>query len=52
VSLAQVEGFDPYWLVTRHADILEVSRQNDVFHNGDLGVILSSQDELRVREGD
>ena len=47
VSLAQVDGFDPFWLVTRHADILEVSRQNDVFHNGDLGVILSSQDELR-----
>lgn len=47
VARAEAPGFDPFWLITRHADILEVSRQNEVFHNGDLGVILSSQDELR-----
>ena len=25
---AQPEGFDPFWVVTRHADILEVERKN------------------------
>ena len=36
---AQPEGFDPFWVVTRHADILEVERQNDLFHNGDRSPI-------------
>lgn len=33
---AELEGIYPFWLVTKHADILEVSRQNDLFHSGDL----------------
>ena len=28
LDVAQPEGFDPFWVVTRHADILEVERQN------------------------
>jgi len=35
------EEFDPFWMVTKHADILEVSRQNDLFHNGDLQTTLT-----------
>ena len=38
---AEVEDFDPFWVVTKHADILEVSRQNDLFHNGDLQTTLT-----------
>lgn len=30
----EVEGYDPLWLVTKHADILEVERQPELFHNG------------------
>jgi len=33
---AELEGVYPFWLVTRHADILEISRQNDLFHSGDM----------------
>lgn len=35
--LAQVEvpGYDPHWIVSRHADIQAVSRQNDLFHSAD-----------------
>jgi cytochrome P450 len=33
---AEVEGVYPFWAVTRHADILEISRQNDLFHSGDM----------------
>jgi hypothetical protein len=35
LEVAQPEGFDPFWVVTKHADILAVERQNDLFHNGD-----------------
>ena len=35
LNMARVPGVEPMWLVTRHADILEISRQNDLFHNGD-----------------
>ena len=34
LGIAEVEGFDPFWVVTRHADILEISRQNALFLNG------------------
>jgi cytochrome P450 len=48
---AEVEGFDPFWVVTKHADILEVSRQNDLFHNGDRATTLTNQSaDARVRE--
>ncbi len=41
--LAVVEpwGFRPFWAVTRHADILAVERQNDLFHNGDTFTTLT-----------
>ncbi|HXQ17284.1 MAG TPA: cytochrome P450 [Caulobacteraceae bacterium] len=32
---AELEGNFPFWVVTKHADILEISRQNDLFHSGD-----------------
>ncbi|MBX3481082.1 MAG: cytochrome P450 [Caulobacter sp.] len=32
----ELEGLYPFWMVTRHADILEISRQNDLFHSGDM----------------
>lgn len=34
LAKVEVDGYDPLWLVTKHADILEVERQPDVFHNG------------------
>ncbi len=36
LAQARPEGIYPFWVVTRHADILEVSRQNDLFHSGDM----------------
>ncbi len=35
LAIAEVPGFDPHWIVSRHADIQEISRQNERFHNGD-----------------
>ncbi|MBU4568437.1 MAG: cytochrome P450 [Alphaproteobacteria bacterium] len=42
LEVAQPEGFDPFWVVTRHADILEVERQNELFHNGDRATIVTN----------
>jgi cytochrome P450 len=41
VSRAEVNGFDPFWVVTKHADIAEISRQNALFHNGDRPTVLT-----------
>jgi cytochrome P450 len=46
LGLADLPTHDPFWVVTKHADILEVSRQNNLFHSGDR------QTTLTNREGD
>ncbi len=51
LGVAEPEGYDPFWALTKHADILEVSRQNDLFHNGDRQATLTNQEsDRRVRE--
>jgi cytochrome P450 len=51
LGIAEPEGYDPFWTVTKHADILEVSKQNDLFHNGDRQATLTNQEsDRRVRE--
>jgi cytochrome P450 len=44
LGVAQPEGYDPFWVVTRHADILEISRQNDLFHNGDRETVITNKE--------
>lgn len=34
LAKVEVEGYDPLWLVTKHADIQEVERQPQIFTNG------------------
>src|SRR5215208_683247 len=43
LGVAQIEGYDPMWLVSKHADIMLIERQADVFHNGDLNHILQDK---------
>ena len=51
LAVAEPEGFDPFWVVTRHADILDISRQNDLFHNGDRATtIVGKEGDARVRQ--
>ena len=51
LEVAQPDGFDPFWVVTRHADILEVERQNELFHNGDRATIVTNiEADRKVRE--
>ncbi|MGE3846958.1 MAG: cytochrome P450 [Gammaproteobacteria bacterium] len=51
LARAEVPGFDPHWVVSRHADIQEVSRQNELFHNADRSATLIPQmGEVLVRQ--
>jgi cytochrome P450 len=38
-----LDQFTPFWVVTKHADILEISRQNELFLNGDLASTLTTK---------
>jgi hypothetical protein len=54
VGLVEADGFDPFWLVTRHQDVHEASRQNSRFHNADRPVILSNREAeaaMRAKTG-
>jgi cytochrome P450 len=42
LDVAEVEGFDPFWVVTKHADIKDIERQNDLFHNEDRSATLTT----------
>ncbi len=50
----ETEDFDPFWVVTRHADVLEIIRQHGLFHNGDRPHTLvprASDDAARKETG-
>src|ERR1700751_772288 len=48
LAQVQAEGYDPFWAVTRHADIMEVERRSEDFSSGELPVTLTIQ-EARAR---
>lgn len=51
LGVAELDEFDPFWVVTRHADILEISRQNALFLNGARSPTITSKEiDRRVRE--
>jgi len=48
---AELEGNFPFWVVTKHADILEISRQNDLFRSGDRSTTFTTiEGDARVRQ--
>lgn len=42
------EGYRPFWLVTRHADIIEIERQPERFLNGPRSTLTSLADEEKL----
>jgi len=42
LAVAAPDGFRPFWAVTRFADIQDVERRNDIFHNGDTFTTLTN----------
>ena len=48
---AELEGVTPFWVVTKHADILEISRQNDLFRSGERSTTFTNiEADQRVRQ--
>ncbi len=43
LSVAEVPGYDPHWIVTKYADLREISRRDDIFHGGERSKTLISQ---------
>ncbi|MFM0245613.1 cytochrome P450 [Paraburkholderia sediminicola] len=39
VGRATADGHDPFWVITTHADVSAISRDNVLFHNGDYSVV-------------
>lgn len=51
---AALDGFEPFWVVTKHADIMEISRQNALFHNAGRPTVLTPkaiEDQVRKLTG-
>ena len=40
LARVEVDGFDPFWIVVRHADIVRVSSDATLFHNADRSTTL------------
>jgi cytochrome P450 len=43
VGRAEVEGYDPLWLVSKHADVRAVLRDAELFHSADYNIMLQPQ---------
>lgn len=51
LAVAEPDGFEPFWAVTRHAHISAISKQNALFRNGDRpSVIRSIATDRGIRE--
>ncbi len=51
VSWVEAEGYRPFWAITKHADIMDIERQNDLFTNDPrpLLMIAEADDVLRAQ---
>ena len=43
LGVAEIEGYDPFWVVTKHADILEVSKNNALYPSGVRATTLTNK---------
>ncbi|MCX2931942.1 cytochrome P450, partial [Mycobacterium sp. CVI_P3] len=50
VSWVDVEGYRPFWAITKHADIMDIERQNDLFTNDPRSILVATEldDKLRA----
>ena len=48
VGWVEVDGFDPFWAITRYADIRAISRDNRQFPYGDRAAVLTDQASDRL----
>jgi cytochrome P450 len=52
VSWVDVPNYAPFWAITKHADIMEIERANDVFSNSPRPVLVTREaDEQQAAVG-
>ena len=49
VSWVDVEGYQPFWAITKHADVMNIERQNDLFTNEPRPLLMISELEETLR---
>jgi cytochrome P450 len=47
VSWVEVPTYEPFWAITKHADIMDIERANDVFTNYPRPVLVTADDDKR-----
>src|ERR1700730_16782780 len=50
VSWVGAPGVDPFWAVTRHADIMEIERNHTLFHNAPRPLLATSEMDVLQRQ--
>ena len=51
VSWVDVEGYRPFWAITKHVDIMDIERQNDLFTNFPRPLLaITEADEALLRD--
>ncbi|MCB0929583.1 MAG: cytochrome P450 [Mycolicibacterium insubricum] len=52
ISRVEVDGYAPFWVITKHADIMEIERANDIFTNYPRPVLMTRDaDEQQAAVG-
>ena len=52
VSWVEVPGYKPFWAITKHADIMDIERNNALFTNWPRPVLTTTEgDELQAAAG-
>jgi len=47
ISWVEVPGYAPFWAITKHADIMEIERANDVFTNSPRPVLVTAEADIQ-----
>lgn len=40
---AVIDGYDPFWVVSKHSDVSHISINNELFHNADRSIVISDR---------
>ena len=51
VARVVTPDFSPFWLISKHDDVLEIERQPELFNNGELSTILAPKPMLDAVQG-
>ncbi len=50
VHRCEVPGYEPFWAITKHADICEISKQPKRFSNAAGGIVVMTDEQLSLRQ--